>query len=76
MREMTRDEIRQAIINSIQELPEMEQKIVVLSFYEGLTIREIGLVMGIAELQTEQMYIKAMRGIFSKLARFVDRGAA
>jgi hypothetical protein len=63
MREMTRDEIRQAIINSIQELPEMEQKIVVLFFHEGLTFKEIGLVMDITELQTKRMCTNATRKV-------------
>jgi RNA polymerase sigma factor for flagellar operon FliA len=62
-----KDEIRQAIINSINELPDKEKKILVLYYYEELTLKEIGKVMGITESRVSQLHTKAILRLRSKL---------
>jgi RNA polymerase sigma factor for flagellar operon FliA len=62
-----KDEIRQAIINSINELPEKEKKILVLYYYEELTLKEIGQVMGITESRVSQLHTTAILRLRSKL---------
>ncbi|MDR1175063.1 MAG: RNA polymerase sigma factor WhiG [Treponema sp.] len=60
-------EIRQVIINSIGELPDKEKKILVLYYYEDLTLKEIGQVMGITESRVSQLHTKAILRLRSKL---------
>jgi RNA polymerase sigma factor for flagellar operon FliA len=60
-------EIRQVIINSINELPDKEKKILVLYYYEDLTLKEIGQVMGITESRVSQLHTKAILRLRSKL---------
>jgi RNA polymerase sigma factor for flagellar operon FliA len=62
-----KDEIRQVIINSINELPDKEKKILVLYYYEDLTLKEIGQVMGITESRVSQLHTKAIVRLRSKL---------
>jgi RNA polymerase sigma factor for flagellar operon FliA len=62
-----KDEIRQVIINAINELPEKEKKILVLYYYEDSTLREIGEVMGITESRVSQLHTKAILRLRSKL---------
>jgi RNA polymerase sigma factor for flagellar operon FliA len=62
-----KDEIRQVIINSINELPDKEKKILVLYYYEDLTLKEIGQVMGITESRVSQLHTKAIIRLRSKL---------
>jgi RNA polymerase sigma factor for flagellar operon FliA len=62
-----KDEIRQVIINSINELPDKEKKILVLYYYEDSTLKEIGQVMGITESRVSQLHTKAILRLRSKL---------
>ncbi|MDR3130972.1 MAG: RNA polymerase sigma factor WhiG [Treponema sp.] len=62
-----KNEIRQIIINSINELPDKEKKILVLYYYEDLTLKEIGQVMGITESRVSQLHTKAILRLRSKL---------
>jgi RNA polymerase sigma factor for flagellar operon FliA len=62
-----KSEIRQVIINSINELPDKEKKILVLYYYEDLTLKEIGQVMGITESRVSQLHTKAILRLRSKL---------
>jgi RNA polymerase sigma factor for flagellar operon FliA len=62
-----KDEIRQIIINSINELPDKEKKILVLYYYEDLTLKEIGAVMGITESRVSQLHTKAILRLRAKL---------
>jgi RNA polymerase sigma factor for flagellar operon FliA len=62
-----KDEIRQVIINSIGELPDKEKKILVLYYYEDMTLKEIGQVMGITESRVSQLHTKAILRLRSKL---------
>ncbi|MDR2741562.1 MAG: RNA polymerase sigma factor WhiG [Treponema sp.] len=62
-----KDEIRQIIINSINELPDKEKKILVLYYYEDLTLKEIGQVMGITESRVSQLHTKAILRLRSRL---------
>jgi RNA polymerase sigma factor for flagellar operon FliA len=62
-----KDEIRRIIINSINELPDREKKILVLYYYEDLTLKGIGQVMGITESRVSQLHTKAILRLRSKL---------
>jgi RNA polymerase sigma factor for flagellar operon FliA len=62
-----KDEIRQIITNSISELPDKEKKILVLYYYEDLTLKEIGQVMGITESRVSQLHTKAILRLRAKL---------
>jgi RNA polymerase sigma factor for flagellar operon FliA len=62
-----KNEIRQVIINSINELPDKEKKILVLYYYEDLTLKEIGQVMGITESRVSQLHTKAILRLRAKL---------
>jgi RNA polymerase sigma factor for flagellar operon FliA len=62
-----KNEVRQVIINSINELPDKEKKILVLYYYEDSTLKEIGQVMGITESRVSQLHTKAILRLRSKL---------
>jgi RNA polymerase sigma factor for flagellar operon FliA len=52
-------EIREALAESISELPEREKLVVTLYYYEELTLREIGEVLGVTESRVSQLHTKA-----------------
>jgi RNA polymerase sigma factor for flagellar operon FliA len=57
--------LREAIAEAIVALPQRERVVVSLYFYDGLTLREIGQVLGVTESRCSQLLSKAvirMRG--------------
>jgi RNA polymerase sigma factor for flagellar operon FliA len=53
-------EIREALAESISSLPEREKLVVTLYYYEELTLREIGEVLGVTESRVSQLHTKAI----------------
>jgi RNA polymerase sigma factor for flagellar operon FliA len=62
-----KEEIKQVIIRSIDELPEKEKKVLVLYYYEDLTLKEIGKVLEVTESRVSQLHTKAIMRLRSKL---------
>jgi len=62
-----KDEIKHVIINAINELPEKEKKVLVLYYYEDLTLKEIGQVLEVTESRISQLHTKAIMRLRSKL---------
>jgi RNA polymerase sigma factor for flagellar operon FliA len=62
-----KDEIRRVIISAINELPDKEKKILVLYYYEDLTLKEIGQVLEVTESRVSQLHTKAIVRLRAKL---------
>jgi RNA polymerase sigma factor for flagellar operon FliA len=62
-----KEEIRRVIVEAIQELPDKEQKILVLYYYEELTLKEIGEVLAVTESRVSQLHTKAILRLRAKL---------
>jgi RNA polymerase sigma factor FliA len=52
---------------AIARLPEREKLVVALYYYEGLTLREIGEVLGVTESRVSQLHTKAVLRLKSRL---------
>ncbi|MEK6590081.1 MAG: FliA/WhiG family RNA polymerase sigma factor [Nitrospinota bacterium] len=66
------NEIKEIIARSIDELPKNERLLVSLYYYEDLTMKEIGEVMGITESRVSQIHTKAVLRLKGKLKRFLE----
>ncbi len=62
-----KDEIRRVIVQAINELPDKEKKVLVLYYYEDLTLKEIGKVLEVTESRISQLHTKAIMRLRSKL---------
>ena len=62
-----REEIKRVIVEAISELPEKEKKVLILYYYEDLTLKEIGHVLGVTESRISQLHTKAVMRLRSKL---------
>jgi RNA polymerase sigma factor for flagellar operon FliA len=62
-----KDEIRRVIVDAINELPDKEKKILVLYYYEDLTLKEIGQVLEVTESRVSQLHTKAILRLRAKL---------
>jgi RNA polymerase sigma factor for flagellar operon FliA len=59
--------MRQVIIAAINELPDKEKKILILYYYEDLTLKDIGRVLEVTESRVSQLHTKAILRLRSKL---------
>jgi RNA polymerase sigma factor for flagellar operon FliA len=62
-----KDEMRRVIVEQINELPEKEKKVLVLYYYEDLTLKEIGQVLEVTESRVSQLHTRAIVRLRSKL---------
>ncbi len=62
-----KEEVKRVIIQSIQELPEKEKTVLVLYYYEDLTLKEIGKVLEVTESRVSQLHTKAIMRLRAKL---------
>ena len=60
-------ELRDRIADAIAALPEREKLVIALYYYENLTLREIGEVLGVTESRVSQLHTKAVLRLRSKL---------
>ena len=60
-------EIKDRLTEAIASLPEREQLVVALYYYENLTLREIGEVLGVTESRVSQLHTKAVMRLKSGL---------
>ena len=61
-------EMREAIGEAIARLPEREKLVVTLYYYEELTLREIGEVLGVTESRVSQLHTKAILRLKARLS--------
>jgi len=62
-----REEVKNIIVQAINELPEKEKKVLILYYYEDLTLKEIGEVLQVTESRISQLHTKAIMRLRSKL---------
>ena len=62
------EETKYLLARAINQLPEREKIVVTLYYYEGLTLAEIGQVLGVTESRICQMHTKAVLQLRGKLA--------
>ncbi len=66
-------EIKRMLASGVDTLPERERLVVALYYFEGLTFKEIGKVLGVSESRIYQLHTQAM----GRLRGFLrDQGAA
>jgi RNA polymerase sigma factor FliA len=71
--EMDLTELREALGEAISRLPEREKLVVTLYYYEELTLREIGEVLGVTESRVSQLHTKAILRLKARLGAARDR---
>jgi RNA polymerase sigma factor FliA len=70
---MAHTEVREALGEAIARLPEREKLVVTLYYYEELTLREIGEVLGVTESRVSQLHTKAILRLKARLSSSIAR---
>ncbi len=64
--EAAASELKDRLADAIESLPERERLVIALYYYENLTLREIGEVLGVTESRVSQLHTKAVIGLRSR----------
>jgi RNA polymerase sigma factor FliA len=65
---MDQTDLKDRVADAIARLPEREKLVVALYYYENLTLREIGEVLGVTESRVSQLHTKAVLRLRGRLA--------
>lgn len=68
-----REQIRKKLAEAIRRLPRQEQLVLSLYYYEELTMKEIGAVLGYTESRISQLHTKAVLSLRTRLARILKK---
>jgi RNA polymerase sigma factor for flagellar operon FliA len=72
---MNQTELREALGEAIARLPEREKLVITLYYYEELTLREIGEVLGVTESRVSQLHTKAILRLKARLGGSVPQAS-
>lgn len=66
-----KEELKQMLVDAIQILTEKERMVVVLYYYEELSLKEISMVLEVSESRVSQLHTKALNKMKQKLAGYI-----
>ncbi len=62
-----KEEVKNIILEALESLPDREKEVLVLYYYEGLTLKEIGEVLNVTESRVSQLHTKSVIRLKAKL---------
>ena len=68
-----RSEMKQLLARVIAELPQKEQQVLSLYYFEELTMKEVGVVLGIGESRVSQIHSLAVVRLRSRMEEMMER---
>lgn len=69
---LEKSELKQMLAEALQMLTEKEQKVVLLYYYEDLTLKEISNILDVSESRVSQLHTKALQKLKQKLGKYMD----
>lgn len=67
-------DVKRALAKAIDALPEKERLVVCLYYYEGLTVKEIGEVMGLSQSRVSQLHTRAIMRLRGRMYWYRNYG--
>ncbi len=64
--------LKEILVNALELLTEKEKKVIVLYYYEELTLKEISSVLEVTESRVSQLHTKALQKLRTKLGGNID----
>lgn len=67
-----KQELKELLINALEYLTEKEKKVIVLYYYEELTLKEISMILEVSESRISQLHTKAIQKMRIKLGNYIE----
>lgn len=71
-RVMEKQQLKEVLVATLETLTENERKVIVLYYYEELTLKEISKVLAVSESRISQLHTKALQKMKRKLGNNMD----
>lgn len=65
------DELKKVLMESLENLTEKEKKVILLYYYEDLTLKEISNVLEVSESRISQLHTKALHKMKARLGSYI-----
>lgn len=69
---VVRNELKEVLLESLESLTEKEKKVIILYYYEELTLKEISLTLEVSESRVSQLHTKALQKMRSKMGNNIE----
>lgn len=69
---LEKNELKELIVQSLEALTEKEKKVIVLYYYEELTLKEISRILEVSESRVSQLHTKALQKMKTRLGRHIQ----
>ena len=66
-----KDELKHMLAESLEVLTENEKKVILLYYYEELTLKEISNVLGVSESRISQLHVRSLNKMKTKLGKYM-----
>ncbi|MCR5486798.1 MAG: FliA/WhiG family RNA polymerase sigma factor [Lachnospiraceae bacterium] len=66
-----KEELKKMLAESLELLTEKERKVILLYYYEELTLKEISNILEVSESRVSQLHVKALSKMKTKLGRYM-----
>lgn len=67
-----KEELKQVLTESLEQLTEKEKKVILLYYYEDLTLKEISAVLDVSESRVSQLHTKALKKLRITMGNYMD----
>ncbi len=68
---LERDELKKVLAQALELLTEKERKVIVLYYYEDLTLKEISNILEVSESRISQLHTRALQKMRGKLGDYI-----
>ncbi len=68
---LERDELKKKLAEALELLTEKERKVIVLYYYEELTLKEISNILEVSESRVSQLHTRALQKMKAKLGNYI-----
>ncbi len=68
---LERDELKKKLAEALELLTEKERKVIVLYYYEELTLKEISNILEVSESRISQLHTRALQKMKAKLGNYI-----
>lgn len=65
-------ELKKMLENAMELLTEKERKVIILYYYEELTLKEISNILGVSESRISQLHTKGLQKMKQKMGKYMD----
>lgn len=68
---LEKDELKKTLAESLELLTEKERKVILLYYYEELTLKEISNILEVSESRVSQLHVRALQKMKTKLGKYM-----